>query len=245
MAAIKCIAIDDEPLALDLIEDFCSKFPAINLVKTFEDALSAKEFLKSQKVDLIFLDINMPDISGIDFAFSLNDKPLIVFTTAYRDYAVEGFELNALDYLVKPFEFDRFAKAIERAVETKKDANYAVGKTANDFIYVSSEYKLVKIDLSEVDYLESMEDYIKIHLQGSKTIFTLLTMKALSEKLPMGRFIRIHRSYMVPIAHIKFIFSKRLVLNSGIELPIGKSYVDSVKDLTKVLSLKILDEGCL
>ena len=241
MIPLKCIAIDDEPLALNLIEQFCSKFPAIHLLKKFDYTLPAKEFLKNQKVDLIFLDINMPDVSGMDFAHSLQEKPLIVFTTAYRDYAVEGFELNALDYLVKPFEFERFAKAIDRAIEAKS----AVSSGPNlsfDHIYISSEYKMVRVNLAEIEYLESMEDYIKIHLPGSKTILTLLTMKAIAEKLPMGRFIRIHRSFMVPIARIKFISNKKVVLNSLQELPIGKSYADAVKDLTKVLHLEILND---
>lgn len=239
---LRCIAIDDEPLALELIEQFCSKFPVVDLIKTFDDALSAKEFIKNEKIDLLFLDINMPEISGIDFAHSLDEIPLIVFTTAYRDYAVEGFELNALDYLVKPFEFERFAKAIDRAVETIKSAGNLQPNVSMDFIYVSSEYKMVKINLSEIDYIESMEDYIKIHLHASKTILTLMTMKALSEKLPMGRFLRIHRSFIVPIAHIKFISNKKVVLNSLHELPIGKSYADSVKDLTKVLNTNFYND---
>lgn len=234
MTKLTCIAIDDEPLALDLVEDFCSRFPTLNLLKTFDDALAAKEFLKSQSVDLIFLDINMPEISGIDFASSIDSQSMIIFTTAYRDYAVEGFELNALDYLVKPFEFDRFSKAVDRALEAKSSISGEENKAT--YIYVSSEYKMVKVDTSQIEYLESMEDYVKIHITGAKTILTLSTLKVMLDKLPMGKFVRIHRSYIIPIDKIKYIASKKVVLNSLQELSIGASFADSVQNLTQFLA---------
>ena len=174
---LKCIAIDDEPLALELIKKYTSVFPALNLLQTFEDAVSGAEFLKKNKVDLLFIDINMPDISGVDLVRSLSEKPMVIFTTAYKNFAFEGFELQAIDYLLKPIDQNRFATAVGKAVEY---ANYKNGDKASveECIYVHSEYRNLKINLKDIEYIESMQDYIKIYLLNNpKPVLTLLNLE--------------------------------------------------------------------
>lgn len=223
MKQLSCVAIDDEPLALELIEEYISRIPSLQLKQTFEDAISGSEYLKSNKVDLLFVDINMPDITGIDLVKSLPEKPMIIFTTAYRHFAVEGFELQALDYLVKPIEFDRFKKAVDKALDfqTYRAATTSVQQQS---LYVHSEYRMIKIEVSDIEYIESMEDYIKIYLvDNPKPILTLMTMKKAMEKLPQEEFTRIHRGYIVNNKFVKSIQNKKVQLRST-ELPIGNTY---------------------
>jgi len=180
---LKCVAIDDEPLALELMKKYISSFPALQLINTFEDAISGAEFLKQTKIDLLFIDINMPDISGVDLVRALADKPMIIFTTAYKNYAFEGFELQAIDYLLKPIDQKRFAAAVNKAVEYAeyKNAEKSIG---DESLYVHSEYRTIKINISDIEYIESMQDYIKIYLVNNpKPILTLLTLKNALEKL--------------------------------------------------------------
>lgn len=229
---LKCIAIDDEPLALRLIGEYVSQFPSLQLVKTFEDAISAAEFLKSTPVDLIFLDINMPDITGIDLARSLALKPMIIFTTSYRNYAYEGFELEAVDFVEKPIELERFTRAVEKALMIHQYKNEAKGKPndIDESLYVQSEYRVIKIALSAIRYIESMENYIRIHLTNDKPVLTLMPLKDVLKKLPSAKFQRIHRSYIVPVNKIRSLQNRKVQL-TGIELPVSNAYYDVIRGL--------------
>jgi two-component system LytT family response regulator len=229
---LKCIAIDDEPLALEVIKKHVNDFPELKLLQTFDDAISGAEFLKKNQIDLLFIDIDMPDISGIDLVRTLQNKPMVIFTTAYKNYAYEGFELEAIDYLLKPIDLKRFTAAVQKALD------YAKYKTQDkdeegESIYVHSEYRMLKINLKDVEYIESMQDYIKIHLVGlEKPILTLMPMKAVLEKLPATQFARIHRSYAVAIKRVKSIHNRKVKIGV-VELPVGNSYADFIKEWSK------------
>jgi DNA-binding LytR/AlgR family response regulator len=229
---LKCIAIDDEPLALRLIGEYVSLFPGLQLIKTFEDAISAAEFLKSTAVDLVFLDINMPDITGIDLARSLALKPMIIFTTSYRNYAYEGFELEAVDFVEKPIELERFTRAVEKALMIHQYKSEAKGKPndIDESLYVQSEYRVIKIALSAIRYIESMENYIRIHLTNDKPVLTLMPLKEVLKKLPSAKFQRIHRSYIVPVNKIRSLQNRKVQL-TGIELPVSNAYYDVIRGL--------------
>lgn len=229
---LKCIAIDDEPLALRLVSEYISRFPTLQLVKTFDDAISGAEFLKNKPIDLLFIDINMPDITGIDLVRSLPVKPIVIFTTAYKNFAYEGFELEALDYILKPIDFKRFEKAVEKAIDYYRYKNKTTNEPTEESLYVYSEYRMVKIELSTIEYIESMEDYIKIHLTNAKTVLTLMPLKKVLEKLPADKFQRIHRSYIVPVNKIRSIQNRKVKL-TDIELPVSESYQDFIRNWMK------------
>ncbi|MCX2449660.1 LytTR family DNA-binding domain-containing protein [Pedobacter sp. PLR] len=229
---LKCIAIDDEPLALELIHTYIGRRPDVQLIHTFEDAISGAEYLSTAQVDLIFMDINMPDISGIDLAKALKSKPMLIFTTAFKQFAFDGFELEAVDYLLKPIDYDRFSKALDKAIEVKKYKMSPPPEQNEAFIYVHSAYQMIKIVFHEVEYIESMEDYIKIHLKTKKTVLTLMTLKRMMGLLPDEQFKRIHRSYIVSIAAVKAVQHKKIHLIEAI-LPIGESYAAQVKSWIK------------
>jgi two-component system LytT family response regulator len=230
---LKCVAIDDEPLALELIKNYVTRFPVLQMLQTFEDAVSCAEYLRQNAVDLLFVDINMPDITGIDLVRSLASKPMVIFTTAYKNFAFEGFELEAIDYLLKPIDVKRFGKAVEKAVDYYKYKNILADEGQDESLYVYSEYRMVKINLKDIEYIESMEDYIKIHLQFAKTVLTLMSMKKVLEKLPEEKFQRIHRSYIVPINKVRSIQNRKVKLNT-IELPISDSYIDFARRWMKL-----------
>lgn len=227
--AIRCVVIDDEPLALEIISAYISRFPALEMVEVFDDAITASEFLRQTSTDILFVDIQMPDISGIDLVRSLKEKPIIIFTTAYKNFAFEGFELEALDYLLKPIDFERFSKAIHKALDYL-DYKKSPKEEASESLYVNSEYKLVKIVLKDIEYIESLEDYIRIHIQNAKPVLTLMSMKKVLEKLPSSKFKRIHRSYIVPTDKVVAIHNRKVQLKSGKELPISDSYAGVIKD---------------
>lgn len=229
---LKCVAIDDEPLATALISNYVSRFPDLELLQTFEDAVSGAEYLQRTPVDILFLDINMPDISGLDLAKALTSKPMIIFTTAYKQFAYEGFELEAIDYLLKPVDFDRFSKAVQKAVDYHGYKNNTQLITDEASIYVHSEYRMVKIVLKNIEYLESMEDYVKIHLEDRSPVLTLMPLKKMMERLPADEFIRIHRSFIVPLNKVKSVQNRKVRL-SHMELPISSSYAEQVKQLLK------------
>jgi DNA-binding LytR/AlgR family response regulator len=230
---ITCIAVDDEPLALELMESYISQVPGLELKETFTDAISAWGFIQKNPVDLIFLDIQMPDITGTQLARSLSKRqPMIIFTTAYGKYAVEGFNLDAVDYLLKPFDFSRFLEAVNRAKEYKV-LHETIGTAIEDSaIFVKSDYQNLRISTKDIQYIEGFDDYIRIHLDSGKSVFTLMSLKNIIEKLPDKEFIRIHRSYIVSIRKIQRIYNQMVQLGDK-ELPIGKSYVDSIKQLLK------------
>ena len=224
---IKFIVIDDEPPALQVIRTYALQFPWLKLQHTFEDAISAAEYLRQAPVDLIFLDIHMPDVNGLDLARGLTTHPMIIFTTAYRQYAYEGFELDAIDYLLKPIPFQRFEKAVQKAQTYYLQQQQA---PATESLLVYSSYHTVKIPLHEIVYIESMEDYIRIHLTQRAPVLTLMTMKKMMEKLPAGRFRRIHRSYIVAVDKVRAVINRKVKLTSAAELPVSDSYSDFIRD---------------
>lgn len=228
---IKCVAVDDEPLALELIKQYTERFTDLKLIQTFNDAIEALEFLRQHPVDLLFVDINMPDITGLDLVRSLDVKPMIVFTTAYKKFAIDSYGLDALDYILKPIEPERFSRAVNKAIEYFRYKKIT-DKKESDVLFVRSEYQLVKIYFSDIEFIESLEDYLKIHVGDGKSVMTLMTMKAILEKLPSDRFRRIHRSYIVPLAKIKSVTNRKVRL-SNIELPIGDSYFGILQDWIK------------
>lgn len=231
MTTLKCVAIDDEPLALEIMKKYIAEFPSLQLLHTFEDAVSGAEFLKKNKVDLLFIDIDMPDITGVDLVRALVDKPMVIFTTAHKNFAFEGFELQALDYLLKPINLKRFSAAVSKAVDYAKYKNADVAE--DESLYVHSEYRMIKINLKDIEYIESMQDYIKIYLlNAEKPVLTLMSLKSVLEKLPSNQFIRIHRSYAVAKSQIRSIHNRKIKLNS-IELPVGNNYADFIKEWSK------------
>jgi len=227
---ITCIAVDDEPLALQLVSQYCSKIPFLQLQKVFTNPDEAKAYLAENKIDLIFLDIQMPDINGMQFYKSLHVKPAVIFTTAFKDYAVDGFNVEAVDYLLKPFEYDRFLKAVYKAKE------YIDFLASQDLqmssIYVKVNYEMMKINLKDIDLIEALDDYIKIHIKPYP-VLTLMTLKGVQEKLPTSAFARIHRSYIIPLGKVEK-FSKNKVTVAGKEIPIGSSYADVYEKLLQV-----------
>jgi two-component system LytT family response regulator len=226
---MKCIAIDDEPLALQVLEKYISAFPMLELGGTFDDAIEGAAFLKNNAIDLLFIDINMPDLSGLDLISQLETRPMIIFTTAHKKFAHEGFELEALDYLLKPITTERFERAVNKALEQYEFRRSRKIESAESLI-VRSEYKMIKILLSDIEFIESMEDYIKIHLLSSKhPVLTLMSLKGILENLPENRFSRIHRSYIVPDALVKSIQNKKVRLLTDRELPVSDSYLDFIE----------------
>ena len=226
---ITCIAIDDEPLALELIETFCSKKENIELKKSFTKASDALMYLYKFPVDLLFLDIQMPDISGIDFYKSLPRPALVIFTTAHSKYAVEGFNLSAVDYLLKPFKFERFEEAIEKVTQMISKRN-----ETEDYLLIRSEYRLVKVLYEDIEFIEGLDDYVKIHLTGKKPLLTRMNIKGMTDKLPATKFIRVHRSFIIPLSRVNFIRNK-IIFIKDLEIPIGPSYE---KEVMKLFSLK-------
>ncbi|WP_183557957.1 LytR/AlgR family response regulator transcription factor [Mucilaginibacter sp. SP1R1] len=229
---LKCVAIDDEPLALEIIKRYIADYQTLKLVNTFDDAVSGAEYLEKNKVDILFIDINMPDISGVDLVRSLQEKPMIIFTTAHKNFAYEGFELEAVDYLLKPINHIRFGAAVNKAIDYYQFKNTSHAGS-DEYLFVHSEYRMIKISIRDIEYIESMQDYIKIYLiNAEKPVLTLMPLKNVIEKLPANLFIRIHRSYVVSRAQIRSIYNRKIKLNK-IELPVGTNYAEFIKDLVK------------
>jgi DNA-binding LytR/AlgR family response regulator len=233
---INVIIVDDEPLALDVLETFISQLPDINLVQKCENAFEANEALKKNDIDLLFLDIQMPQLTGIDFYKSLTNPPEVIFTTAYSNYAVEGFEMNAVDYLVKPISLDRFMKAVNKATEkinSKKGDHQSSSGDEEDYIFVKADKKLVKVNYDDILYIEGLKDYVIIRMTKGRVI-TLQTMKSLEEKLPSKYFKRIHRSYILGLSKINAVVGNTVeILENGKtkQLPIGKNYRDELLEI--------------
>ncbi|KAF2341635.1 LytR/AlgR family response regulator transcription factor [Flavobacterium tistrianum] len=227
---MKCVIIDDEPLAVDLLQDFVKKVDTLELISTFNNAIDAVSFINQNNVDLIFLDIQMPHFSGIDFLNTIEKKPLVIFTTAYSDYAVEGFNLGAVDYLVKPIPFHRFLKAVVRAQQVLQPAATQVPTENNntpeieqDFMFVRAEYENVKLNFADILFIEGLKDYVKIYTTDNKFTLTLISLIKLENLLSNKGFARIHRSYIINIKHVKSI-QKNKVLISDKRIPISESY---------------------
>lgn len=228
---IKAIALDDEPPSLDIIKSFCTLAHYIDLVKTFTGVNDALKYLNSFPVDLLFLDINMPSISGIDFKKQLDPSTMVIFTTAYSQFAVEGFNLNAVDYLLKPFTPERFLQAAEKA---KAQYQFLHQNTLvkPEYIFVRVNYSLAKVKLADITLVEGLDDYVKLYVQGQKPLLSRMTMKAIMEKLPQSDFVRVHRSYIVPLAKIEAVRNKVIVV-SGKEIPIGISYENTLNEVLR------------
>ena len=228
---IRCMAIDDEPLALQQIVAYIGKVPFLELAAQCQSALEAKAFLEQDTVDAIFCDINMPDLNGMDFVKSLTVPPLVVFTTAYSEYAVEGFRVNAVDYLLKPFglqDFQRAANRLKERLENSVVGGFAAD-TSDDTIFLKTEYRVVKVSISDIRYVEAMSEYLKVYLDSDKKpIVTLLSMKKMEERLP-ANFMRIHRSYIVNLTKIQEVNKNRVIIDADTYLPIGDMYKDTIQ----------------
>ena len=224
---IKAIIIDDEPLAQNVIQQYAQKLSTLNIIATCNDAICGHEKLQEAQVDLIFLDINMPKLSGISFLKTLKNPPLVIFTTAYSEYALEGFELNAVDYLKKPFSFERFCQAFFKAEEllqlkiSAKNAD-TKKKIKNDFLFVKSNKKTYKIAFQDILYIEGLGDYIQIHMDNQK-IVTNLSMKKILSLLPRNQFYRIHKSFIISLDKIDLVEGNMVKINTQ-KLPVGNSY---------------------
>ena len=227
---IQCIIVDDEPVAREILQSHLNKIEVINIVATCKNAIEAFNQLNSNTIDLIFLDINMPEISGLSFAKSINPNIKVIFTTAYREYAVDGFNLQAVDYLLKPISFDRLLQAVNKflgentIIESKITTE--IIQERNDFIFVRSDRKMVKINFSEINYIESLSDYIKIYLD-TKVVVTRETISNIEVKLPQKEFLRIHRSYIVSISKIDSFTNEFIEIHKK-ALPISRSYKKDV-----------------
>jgi len=232
---IKCMAIDDEPLALQQIAGYIQQIPFFKLVAQCSNAFDALKVINSEQVDLMFVDINMPDLDGLEFVKSLETKPLVIFTTAYSEFALEGFKVDALDYLLKPFYFSEFSKAAQKAkkqfelIHQKPEVH---GKD-NDFLFIKSEYKIVRINLNEIRYIEGMKEYVRIHLDGQKPVMTLLSMKSLEEKLPESKFMRVHRSFIVNTDKINTVERFRIVFDEKVFIPVSENYKEKFNAFLK------------
>ena len=232
---LRCIAVDDEPLALELLEDNISKVPYLQLVGSCHNPLEAMKILQEQKVDLVFLDIQMPGLTGLQFIQSLTQRPMFILITAYEKYALEGFNLDVIDYLVKPVSLDRFIKACNKAWELfqlrNKPGTQETAEAA-DFMFVNSDYSLVKVMFHDIMWIEGLKDYVRIHLKSSsKPVITRMSMKSIEELLPANKFLRVQKSYIVSIAHITAV-RKNSVFIGDMELPVGENYREALVSLT-------------
>lgn len=224
---VKAIIIDDEPLAQNVIQIYSKKIPNLVIEGAYNDAISAHPVLQEKSIDLLFLDINMPKLSGTSFLRTLKNAPLVIFTTAYSEYALEGFELNAIDYLKKPFSFERFCKAFYKAEELlqlKQVSKNAVitNETQTDFLFIKSNKKTFKVKFDEIMYIEGLGDYIKIHLNNQKIVANL-SMKKILSLLPGNKFYRIHKSFIISLEKIEMVEGNMVVIKSN-KLPVGNSF---------------------
>ncbi len=226
---IKAIAIDDEPLALKVIENFCSQSADVNLLKSFTKPHEGLKYLNNFPVDLVFLDIQMPALMGTELVKLLRQDVMVVFTTAYDNFAIEGFNLNAVDYLLKPFSHERFIQCIEKVKKLSVRAQQSEGKK-EQYLTVRADYTLMRIELEKIKFIEGLDDYIKIHLEDAKPIVTRFTMKSILENLPPDQFIRVHRSYIVPSGKITALKNK-LVFIGDTQIPVGSSYESNLEGL--------------
>lgn len=232
---VRCIAIDDEPLALRQIKSYIERTGSLELVATCRNAFEAQQVLETEAVDLIFVDINMPDMNGLDFVRSLTTAHYIVFTTAHAEFALEGFKLNAIDYLLKPFDYNEFMKATQKVislvdlVERCHAAESAVAQNEaeeadKEYISVKADYKTQLVKIADIVYLESAGEYVRLHIEGSSTITTLFRLKNMETTLPQETFLRVHRSYIVNIKRIASYTKGRIFLDNGEYIPLGENY---------------------
>lgn len=229
---INAIALDDEPPALEIIETFCRKVDFIDLKKIFTKTGEAFKYLEKFPVDLLFLDINMPSVTGIEFYRSISQKTMVIFTTSYSEYAIEGYDLNAVDYLLKPYTFKRFLQAADKAKERHSFLTQANAPGKDEYLVLRADYGLVKIAAADILFIEGLDNYLKIHLQNQKPLVIRMTLKAVLEKLSEKDFIRVHRSYIVPFNRIESVRNKVITIGTE-EIPIGNSYEEPFYALFK------------
>ncbi|CAN5247278.1 LytTR family DNA-binding domain-containing protein [soil metagenome] len=222
-----CIIVDDEPLAQDVLESYVKKLSSLQLVGKCNNAFEAMELLRASKAEIVFLDIQMPGITGLEFLRSLQVKPVVIFTTAHASHALEGFDLDVMDYLLKPISFDRFTRAVNKAIHyitLEKQEGQQANADEDNHIFVKADKKIVKINLNDILYIEGLKDYVMIFIPGQR-IITLQTMKNLEERLPSNKFIRVHRSFIIAIDKLKSISSHSVEIGAK-QIPIGKNYKD-------------------
>jgi len=230
---ISCIAIDDEPLAVRKISAYIQKTPFLELVAECRSAFEAMEIINNRAIQLLFIDINMPDLSGMEFVKSLADKPYIVFTTAYSEFAVEGFQVDAADYLLKPITYANFLKAankVKNLIDLTANSQKESIRTTASHLFVKSDYKLIRIELDDIRYIESQHEYIKIHLFNSKPVMTQLSMKAIEEQLPSGQFMRVHRSFIVNLKKVSMVERNRIVFDGKVYIPVSDQYKEKFQE---------------
>lgn len=228
---LRCIAIDDEPLALELLEDNISKVPFLQRLAGFNKPIEALQYLQSNEVDLVFIDIQMPGLTGLQLIQSLPKKPLFILVTAYEQFALQGYELDVVDYLVKPVRFDRFLKACTKALEIHEARNKSTVNNGQerDHMFIQADYMMVRVNFEDIQWIESLKDYLRIHMTGSqKPIVARMSMKSIEEQLPATRFLRIHKSYIVATAAITAV-QKGTVFLGDIQLPVGDLYKESLQ----------------
>ncbi|WP_302381794.1 LytTR family DNA-binding domain-containing protein [uncultured Alistipes sp.] len=237
---LKCIAIDDEPLALRQISAYIAKIPYLELAATFNNAIEAQQRLASERVDLIFVDINMPDLNGVDFVRALTNRPMVVFTTAYSEYAIDGFKLDAVDYLLKPFSFADFSRAAAKAnslyelrqgrLPAQPDSDSEATPKDREYISVKADYKVSLVRIADIVYIESEGEYVRMHLCDGSTITTLFRLKNMEAALPSEQFMRVHRSYIVNLRVIRSYVRGRIFLSDTEYVPIGENYKEAFQN---------------
>jgi DNA-binding LytR/AlgR family response regulator len=228
---LKCVIIDDEPLAIDVIAEFIAKTTFLSLARKFTNPVIAFEYLSENKIDLLFVDIQMPDLSGLELVRNLEHKPAIIFTTAFDKYALEGFRVDAIDYLLKPIEYVEFLRAAEKAKTWIYAKNKPISiKSDKEFLFIKSEHKVIRIDLKTIKYIEGMSEYVRIHREHARPVMTLLSLKSLELQLPEDQFMRVHKSYIVNLQKITEIESNNIVCGEGISIPVSKLYRDKFQE---------------
>lgn len=235
MTTIKCIAVDDEPLALKLVETFIAQTPFLQLTGSCVNAVEAMKMLQHQNTDLLFLDINMPNLNGMELArimqLQTKSPTKIIFTTAYNHFAIEGYKVNAIDYLLKPFDYEEFLRAASKAQKIIEDATDTHTTIQEDFIFLKVEYQWVKVKHADILYIESLKDYVKLHLTApNQSILSLTSLKALEDRLPTSKFMRIHRSYIISLDKISALGKTSLFINKT-DIPVGEQYRDTFKNI--------------
>lgn len=220
---IKAVAIDDHPLALKLIENYCNQFDFVRIEKTFDDPQKGLKHLNKFPADLLFLDIDMPGLNGLELFKKLRQETMVIFTTSHTEHAIDGFNLNAVDFLAKPYTFERFQQAINKAHEYYKFQRQTSSSSDSRYLFIRADYSLVKIPIADILYIEGLDDYLKIYIQNQKTVVARMTMKAILQKLPDAQFVRVHRSYILPLNRIEKVRNK-IVSIEGKEFPVGATY---------------------
>ncbi len=239
MRVLRCIAIDDEPLALSIITGYIERDPRLQLVAKFTNSVAAAEYIERHDVELLFVDIEMPDMTGFQLIERLTNTPMVIFTTAYDSYAVEGFRVNAIDYLLKPIDLPDFERAVERALQrtaAERGERVESGERVeanSDFLYIKSGHTILRINFSDIQYIQGMSEYIKIYTCNSKPVMTLLSLKVIESKLPSSHFMRVHKSYIVNLDCVNAICRNEIIYEDGKVIPISAQYRESFNEFIK------------